>query len=87
MLAGTAEPPTAEMRLSIPQSLAEVDNGKIMGFAADLAEDHPVSVLSWEMLQCLGAYWICPVACVVGPVPTVCAATGGAAADVSLLAP
>ena len=44
--AGTAEPPTAEMRLNIPQSLAEVDNGKIMGFAADLAEDHPVSLLS-----------------------------------------
>ncbi len=25
----------------IPQSLEEVDNGKIMGFGADLAKDHP----------------------------------------------
>ena len=52
------------MRLNIPQSLAEVDNGKIMGFAADLAEDHPVSLLIWEMLHCLGAYCYCPAACV-----------------------
>ena len=69
---------------------AEVDNGKIMGFAADLAADHPVSLLSllpWEMLHCLGAHGRCPVACVTGPVPTVCGATGSAAAHVSLLAP
>jgi hypothetical protein len=27
--------------LHIPRSLAEVDNGKVLGFGADLAEDHP----------------------------------------------
>ncbi len=30
-----------ETRLQAPASLHEVDNGKIMGFGADLAEDHP----------------------------------------------
>ena len=35
-----ARPPTPELR--IPRSLAEVDKGQIMGFGADLAEDHPV---------------------------------------------
>lgn len=28
--------------IKIPMSLHEVDNGKILGFGADLAEDHPV---------------------------------------------
>lgn len=28
--------------IKIPTSLHEVDNGKILGFGADLAEDHPV---------------------------------------------
>lgn len=27
----------------IPKSIHDVDNGKILGFGADLAEDHPVS--------------------------------------------
>ena len=26
----------------IPQTLSEVDNGKLLGFGAELAEDHPV---------------------------------------------
>lgn len=29
----------------IPKSLSEVDSGKILGFGADLAEDHPVKPL------------------------------------------
>ena len=33
-------PPQPEIR--VPLSLREVDNGKILGFGADLAEDHPV---------------------------------------------
>ena len=33
-------PVKAEIR--IPQSLKEVDNGKILGFGAELSEDHPV---------------------------------------------
>ena len=32
-------PSVSERR--VPQSLEEVDNGQIMGFGADLAEDHP----------------------------------------------
>ena len=32
--------------LRIPRCLAEIDNGKILGFGADLAEDHPVRPLA-----------------------------------------
>lgn len=32
-----------QSQLKLPHSLEEVDNGKILGFGADLSEDHPVS--------------------------------------------
>lgn len=33
----------------VPRSLSEIDNGKILGFGADLAKDHPVSAycIAW----------------------------------------
>lgn len=34
-----------EERVPVPRSLEEVDNGRILGFGADLSEDHPVSFL------------------------------------------
>lgn len=41
----TATPPVdSPASLRIPKSIAEVDNGKILGFGADLAEDHPVGI-------------------------------------------
>lgn len=39
-----ANPPGAQnnaVPIRIPRSLEEIDNGKILGFGADLAEDHP----------------------------------------------
>ncbi|CAL8468777.1 g8318 [Coccomyxa elongata] len=36
-----AAPDTQTVPRHIPQSLEEVDNGQILGFGADLAEDHP----------------------------------------------
>lgn len=32
--------------LRIPKNLAEVDNGKLLGFGAELSEDHPVRTAS-----------------------------------------
>jgi hypothetical protein len=32
--------------VAIPRSIHDVDNGKILGFGAELAEDHPVSCCS-----------------------------------------
>ena len=29
--------------IKVPKSIHDVDNGKILGFGADLSEDHPVS--------------------------------------------
>lgn len=37
-----AHPKGVEEKPHIPRSIKEVDNGKILGFGADLAEDHPV---------------------------------------------
>ncbi len=40
----TASPPAPEKvaaPVHIPRTLAEVDNGKILGFGADLSDDHP----------------------------------------------
>ena len=37
----------------MPRCLADIDNGKILGFGADLAEDHPVrctSLFSYALL-------------------------------------
>jgi hypothetical protein len=58
--------------IKIPSSIHEVDNGKILGFGAELSEDHPVRALpkcsSWQLLPRLnrGAaqadacrIWIC----------------------------
>ena len=39
--AATAPVPAS---IKIPRSLREVDNGKILGFGADLAADHPVKL-------------------------------------------
>lgn len=43
-----AEPAAAPSpeRARIPRCLAEIDNGKILGFGADLAKDHPVRFVS-----------------------------------------
>lgn len=38
---GSSAPPAASAALPIPRSIAEVDNGKILGFGEDLGEDHP----------------------------------------------
>lgn len=38
----TAEPTAAATPVRVPRSIHDVDNGKILGFGAELAEDHPV---------------------------------------------
>lgn len=50
MLCGLAAA-TAPVSLlkKIPQSLSEIDNGKILGFGSDLAVDHPVRLLPRKM--------------------------------------
>jgi hypothetical protein len=44
-----AAPKTAKVVVSpgikVPKTIQEVDNGHTVGFGADLADDHPVSVL------------------------------------------
>jgi len=37
----TSQAPRQQAPIRVPQSISEVDNGKILGFGADLAEDHP----------------------------------------------
>ena len=39
----TAVPQADTEVIRVPNSIHDVDNGKILGFGADLAEDHPVS--------------------------------------------
>ena len=41
-----ALPSQSEEGLRIPRCLAEIDNGKILGFGADLSEDHPARLCS-----------------------------------------
>lgn len=60
------QPPPGE-GLRIPRCLAEIDNGKILGFGADLAEDHPVRFLACAsasarcsfVLPCTVSLWTC----------------------------
>ena len=43
----------------IPGSLADIDNGKILGFGADLAEDHPVRCDGLQLpVTCLLLYYL-----------------------------
>jgi hypothetical protein len=42
--AATAAAAPAAEPVKVPRSIHDVDNGKILGFGADLSEDHPVSV-------------------------------------------
>ena len=39
----------------VPKSLREIDNGKILGFGADLAQDHPVSS---KFMTILARLWL-----------------------------
>lgn len=41
---GKSETATQTSSIKIPKSIGDVDNGKILGFGADLSEDHPVSI-------------------------------------------
>ena len=36
-----SEASSQQAPIRIPRNISEVDNGKVMGFGADLAEDHP----------------------------------------------
>jgi hypothetical protein len=38
---GQQQPAAPPELIRVPKSIHEVDNGKILGFGADLAEDHP----------------------------------------------
>lgn len=64
---GSATTLDAPASPQIPQTLSEVDNGKILGFGADLAEDHPVrlSARAWlglfEALIASSLAFCCPV--------------------------
>lgn len=40
----------------VPRSLSEIDNGKILGFGADLAKDHPVSDPRRCFNECISLY-------------------------------
>lgn len=40
--AAAAQPADGTAVIRVPRSIHDVDNGKILGFGADLAEDHPV---------------------------------------------
>lgn len=41
----------------VPKSIHDVDNGKILGFGADLAEDHPVSCWLKHNTAAAGSYF------------------------------
>ena len=41
---GKSETAAQSSGIKIPKSIEDVDNGKILGFGADLSEDHPVSI-------------------------------------------
>jgi hypothetical protein len=48
--AAATQPADGTTVIRVPRSIHDVDNGKILGFGADLAEDHPVGAGTQPML-------------------------------------